>query len=376
MVWQRTVGVASLVGELVLGLSFGLQTPTDTQDAAETSGEVTRDSRLWEGSGEPVTIAFAGDVHFQAPIRAQLMANPSGLLADVAPALSTADITIVNLETAITNRGTPASKAYTFRDPPEGLAALQAAGVDVVTAANNHGLDYGLAGLTDTLAAGAASGLPIIGIGMDDTQAYAPYITDVDGQRIGILAGSHVIDEALEADWTAGPGKPGMANAMIDRMDQAVRDLRAEVDTLIVYPHWGIETQQCPSDMQRRMVERMYAAGADVVVGTHTHRLLGAGFYKDMFVGYGLGNFMFYADAGPSGETGVLTVTATGRHVDDFVWQPGQITKGVPDLLTGQAATVAQEEWADLRQCTDLTAEAGGDSSAAADVSAAGGSAG
>lgn len=336
------------------GIAAGMHSPATALGAAETSGDVARDNRLWEGSGEPVTIAFAGDVHFQSPIRSQLLANPEGLLADVAPALGAADITIVNLETTITDRGTPASKAYTFRDPPEGLTALQAAGVDVVTAANNHGLDYGLEGLKDTLAAEQASGLPIIGIGMDDREAYEPFITEVNGQRIGILAGSHVIDAALEAEWTAGPGKPGMANAMIERMDQAVRDLRAQVDTLIVYPHWGIETQQCPSDFQRRMVDRMYADGADVVVGSHTHRLLGAGFHNEMFVGYGLGNFMFYADDGPSGETGILTVTVTGRHVDDHTWQPAQITDGVPQMLTGAAATAAEQEWTALRDCTSL----------------------
>ena len=334
-----------------------MQAPVPALGTSESSAGISRGDRLWTGSGEAVTIAFAGDVHFQSPIRDQLLADPDGLLADVAPELGAADLTIVNLETAITDRGTPAGKAYTFRDPPEGLAALKAAGVDVVTAANNHGLDYGLVGLEDTLAAAVDSGLPIIGIGMDDREAYAPFVSEINGQRIGILAGSHVIDQALEAEWTAGPGKPGMANAMIERMDQAVRDLRDDVDTLIVYPHWGIETQRCPSDFQRRMVERMYAAGADVVVGSHTHTLLGAGFHKDMFVGYGLGNFVFYNDGGPSGESGILTVTATGRQVDDYLWQPAHIADGVPQMLGGRAAETASSEWAELRDCTSLTTD-------------------
>lgn len=353
----QLVATTSLVVAMVAGFVTGTQSTFTDSGTQLVADKLPQAERHWVGNGNPITIAFAGDTHFQNPIRTQLLANPGDLLSHVSPVLAKADLTIVNLETAITDRGTPAPKTFVFRDPIEGLDALNAAGVDVVSAANNHGLDYGLTGLEDTLAAAQATGVDIIGIGRNEQEAYAPYVTEIRGQRIGILAGSHVIDPALEAAWTAGPDQPGMANAMIERMDEAVRELRPQVDTLVVFPHWGIETQSCPSAYQRQFVDRMYNAGADMVIGSHTHTLLGAGFHKDMFVGYGLGNFVFYAASGPYGESGILTVTATGRKVTDYNWQPAQIRNGVPQLLSGNSAASAQQAWQQLRECTSLTAE-------------------
>ena len=100
-----------------------------------------------------VTLAFAGDVHFEGRLRSLLAADPDDVLAPIAPTLRQYDIAMVNLETAITQRGQPETKAYTFRASASALRALTAAGIDVATEANNHGVDYGPEGLADTLAA-------------------------------------------------------------------------------------------------------------------------------------------------------------------------------------------------------------------------------
>jgi hypothetical protein len=88
--------------------------------------------------GTPITLAFAGDVHFEGGARAAL----SGGLAPITPALSRADLTVLNLETAVTVRGDrEPTKAFTFRAPPSAFSTLKQAGIDVVTMANNHALD-------------------------------------------------------------------------------------------------------------------------------------------------------------------------------------------------------------------------------------------
>ena len=114
-----------------------------------------------------VTLALAGDVHFMKVPGARLARNPETALGPVAAVLRRADVAMVNLETTVTTRGTPQDKHYVFRAPPTAFQALRAAGVDVATMGNNHGMDYGLVGLRDSLAAAAAARFPVVGIGRD-----------------------------------------------------------------------------------------------------------------------------------------------------------------------------------------------------------------
>jgi poly-gamma-glutamate capsule biosynthesis protein CapA/YwtB (metallophosphatase superfamily) len=299
-----------------------------------------------------VTFAFAGDVHFEGPLRSALAADPAGVLAPIAAVLRRYDIAMVNLETAITQRGTPEPKQYRFRAPPSALTALTAAGVDVATEANNHGIDFGPVGLTDSLAARAQStGVKVIGIGSNAADAYAPYRATVHGERIAILAASQVIDGMLLASWSATDSHGGIASARdVPRLLAAVSAARANSDTVIVFLHWGVEGARCPSSNQRTIAAQLVAAGADVVVGSHSHELEGAGHLGSALIDYGLGNFAFYAGT----TSGILTVTMTGRHVDAFGWVPARISRGVPRPDVGPAATDAVTAWRALRACTDL----------------------
>jgi poly-gamma-glutamate synthesis protein (capsule biosynthesis protein) len=296
---------------------------------------------------------FAGDVHFAGPLQAKLAADPNTVLAPIAPVLENADIAMVNLESAITTRGTPVPRVYNFRAPPNALTALGAAGIDVATEANNHGLDYGPVGLLDTLAARAASKrVAVIGIGRNAADAYAPYRATINGERIAIIAAAQFIDPVFIASWTATDTQPGIASAInVPRLLQAVAEARATSDTVVVYLHWGLEGTHCPIPDQTRIAAQLVAAGADIVIGSHSHQLEGAGHLGNALIDYGLGNFAFYTGT----TTGVLTVTMTGRHVDRYGWIPAQIVGGVPNPVTGPAAANAIAAWRALRDCTNLS---------------------
>ena len=95
-------------------------------------------------------------------------------------------------------------------------------------------------------------------------------------------------------------------------------------------------------------------AGADIVVGSHAHRVETAGRLGGALVDYGLGNFVFYNESGPSGVTGVLAVTVTGRDIDAYAWKPARIRGGIPHLLTGPAADQDIAAFDARRACTDL----------------------
>jgi poly-gamma-glutamate synthesis protein (capsule biosynthesis protein) len=308
------------------------------------------------GSEQPVSFAFGGDVHFEGGLRSKLLANPESVLESIAPVLSAPDVAVVNLESAVTDRGTAQDKQYVFRAPAVALTALAAAGVDTATAANNHGLDYGAEGLEDTLAAEQSTGFDLIGIGHNGAEAYAPHRMEVNGQRIAAIAATQVLDEQFIGTWTATDTQAGLASAKdVDRLVAAVAAARLDSDTLVVFLHWGVEGETCPSPTQQTLAQQLVDAGADIVVGSHAHRQEGAGRLGNAFVDYGLGNFVFYNESGASGVTGVLRVTATGRQIDSYDWVPAQIRGGVPQPLDGEPAERAVEAWSDLRGCTGLT---------------------
>ncbi|MFF0867733.1 CapA family protein [Nonomuraea sp. NPDC003560] len=322
------------------------------QQAAESPSSKPKPAR------RPFTISFGGDVHFEGVLRGRL-ANPGTALGPIANVLRKADLTMVNLETAITTAGTPApGKQFTFRAPSTAFNALKAAGVDVASMANNHGMDYMESGLADSLAAIKRSKFPIVGIGANAAQAYKPFRKTVNGNRVAIIGATQVLDAEFIQSWTATADKGGLASAKDEAsLLKAVRQARKNSDTVIVHLHWGTEMQKCPNEAQRSLAPKLVAAGADVVVGGHAHILLGAGYLDNAYVSYGMGNFVFYnSTPGTTGRTGVLTLTINGRKVLKDQWTPATIQGGIPIPMTGTARTQAVSDWKALRACSGLAA--------------------
>lgn len=370
---RRTWRRALLLGATALALGIGLATVwlvTRSDDVAKvatqpvrttTTGAPTTTTTLRDpvrGNGEAVTFAFGGDVMFEGGLRSKLLADPATVLAPVAPVLSAADVAVVNLETAVTEGGVPQVKKYNFRTPAAALDAVRSAGIDAVSVANNHGLDFGLEGLADTIAARTEKQFPVIGIGNNFAEANTPYRADVRGQRITVLAATDVLDSPYETTWDATDTQPGLASTKLDGLEQmaaTVASWRAESDTIVVFLHWGVEREDCPSDRQREVAQVLTDAGADIVVGAHAHHLQGGGRFNNAFVGYGLGNFVFYNEQGEYGRSGVLTVTATGRQIDSYQWTPARIRGGVATPYpAGSESDAELAHWNELRACTGL----------------------
>jgi poly-gamma-glutamate synthesis protein (capsule biosynthesis protein) len=311
------------------------------------------------GSGKPLTIAFGGDVNFDGGLAPALQSDPAALLAGVQPLWADADLVMVNLETAVTERGTPAAKQFVFRAPPIAFSALQSAGVGVVTLANNHGMDYGVDGLVDSIVAARDAGIggfPMVGVGRNEEAAYDAARFVVKGHRVSILGATQVLDGNLIAAWTAGPDQPGLANAK-DPLPivAAVQREREQADVVVVYLHWGVELETCPTASQQELAGLLEQAGADVVVGGHAHVPQGAGMRGAAFVGYGLGNLLFGSAGASTADSGVLSVTMTGRRIDGWNWEPVRLSGGRPVPAANPDSARSQLE--DLRGCTDLSGE-------------------
>ena len=304
------------------------------------------------GAPGSITLAFAGDVNFAGRTRL-LLADPATAFGPITAVLRPADFAAVNLETAITSGGAPQPKTYHFRAPAAAFTALRDAGIDLVTMANNHVLDYGPAGLAGTLAAARAARFPSVGIGASAAAAWAPYLTTIKGTTIAIIGVSQVAE--LASSWVATATRPGEANAIdLGRTLAAVRSARRLASVVIVFMHWGTEGQACPDPGQLSLARQLAAAGASIIVGAHAHMLQGSGWLGRTFVAYGLGNFLWW-ERSYSTATGVLELTLhphaplTERFVPAVVSGTGQ-----PIADHGAAARQAAARYASLRTCAEL----------------------
>ena len=338
---------------------------TASSPSIETQSPAAHDARdHQQRRHREVTLAFAGDVHFQIQVAA-LLDDPRGL-GPISRALSDADVTMVNLESAITERGSWDPKSlerpedrYWFRAPARALDVLADAGVDVVTMANNHGADMGTVGLQDTLRAARNAPLAVIGVGQDRAHAFAPYRVRVHGTDLAFLAADASRLESTSSTWTAGRRTPGLAAARNPRPSVLLRAVRAErdADVVVVYLHWGRDMQACPTPSQRITARALAAAGADVIVGSHAHVPLGSGWQEDTYINYGLGNLVWYTNSSP--DTGVLRLRLVDGEVVSDHWSPALIGPlgGSPRPLSGDARRRAIADWEVRRGCAGLDSE-------------------
>ncbi|MEU5943882.1 CapA family protein [Micromonospora sp. NPDC047548] len=354
----RVAVAAFAVGTALAGCATeGLDRPAaEWKPPAATTSNATASPSATEPAVAPpveLRLAFAGDVHFTGRTL-RLLDDPQTAFGRIAPVLRDADLTLVNLETAVTNRGTPQPKRYQFRSPETAYSALRAAGIDAVSIANNHTLDYGQVGLLDTLDAAADANFPVFGAGRNADAAYAPWVSTVQGVRIAVLGMSQVHD--LATQWKATETRPGIAMAFDGaRAIAAVRAARDQADLVIVFMHWGVEGNPCPTGEMKTFARQMAAAGADIVIGTHAHTLLADGWLGKTYVHYGLGNFLWYSNS-HSTDSGVLRLTVHGRTVIRTEFLPATVSgTGQPDLVSGAARERIEDKIATAKRCTGLT---------------------
>ena len=357
----KTVAAAAMAGALALAAAAcGSSGDSEAEGATSPpapSGTPPGGTTPAQPVKEPIILAFGGDTHFEGMLRSRLN-KPGTALGPVAKKLSAADLAMVNLETAVTTGGTKApGKEFAFRAPPSAFKALKAAGVDVTSMANNHGMDFMEGGLRDSLTAIKRTRFPTVGIGKNADEAFRPYRVTVKGNKLAIVGATQVLDDNLIQAWTATDTKGGLASAKdVPRMVQAVKEARKGSDVVIVHLHWGAELEPCPLPRQKELAEKLIAAGADILVGGHAHIPLGGGYKDGAYVHYGMGNFVFYSANGKTAESGVLYLKVENGKVTKDKWDPARISGGLPIPLKGAEAKSAVKRWNGLRKCTGLDA--------------------
>lgn len=307
-----------------------------TEDEIEIEHEVETEVESETKVTEDTTILFAGDVLFAKAFKAGYDADGIAGVIDEAllAELQEADIFMVNNEFPFSEQGEPMEgKQYTFQCEPAYVTALQEMGVDVVSLANNHVLDYGKEALRDTFKTLDAADILYGGAGETVERAEAVQIIEVNGRKYGFLAVSRVVPTG---DWKVENSAPGVFSCYDDtRLIELVEEASEECDFLAVYPHWGVEYQSYPEDYQAKIAERCFAAGADVVVGSHTHCLQGVEYIADKPVFYSLGNFVFGQTIDRSA---IVKVTITAEGNVSYQYLPVYASGGVTYLATDEKA--------------------------------------
>ena len=264
----------------------------------------------------PWTLLAGGDVLLD-------LTEPEGVdpFTKVEPSLSSADVAIVNLEMAITERGEPYDKEFVFRAPGSAALTLAGAGIDVVSLANNHILDFGSVGLEDTISVLDEVGILRPGAGANNAEAYAPRVLVLDNEiRVAFVSASAIIP----GGFSAGAERPGIADAKwaIPRVLAAVRAAASGNDVVVVSIHWGVERATCPSQDQRGLAQQLIEAGANLILGHHPHVLQPIETFDRTVIAYSLGNFAWHPRYGITGDTGVLEIFFDGPIVEGYQFHP------------------------------------------------------
>ena len=253
-----------------------------------------------------------------------------------------ADLLCVNNEFTFSTNGEPMpKKAYTFRGHPDRVSVLLEMGTDLAMLANNHVCDYGEISLLDTLATLDGAGIGTFGAGENLDAAMEPYYVEIDGITIAFVAASRAEKNKLTPQATKD--SPGILRCYDTELFlEVIKEADKNADIVLACVHWGTEYSTVLEKVQPETGKLYLDAGADAIIGTHSHCLQGMEFYDGKPIIYSLGNFWFNSK---TLDTMLLKLHITGEREE-----PKIEVSVIPALQSNCKTTILtkQEEKEDL----------------------------
>ena len=245
------------------------------------------------------TLCFAGDINFDEnwATTHYLDTCENGISDCISPELmdvmQKADIMWINNEFTYSQGGQPLEgKAYTFRANPDRVENLKTMGVDIVGLANNHVYDYGKEAMVDTFETLEEAEIPYVGAGRTLEDAMSPVYIEVDGKTVAFVAASRAEKNRMTPQATET--EPGILRCYSTELfDEEIREADSKADIVVALPHWGTEYSTELEPVQQETAKEYIDAGADVIIGAHTHCLQGFEYYNGVPIIYSLGNYWF-----------------------------------------------------------------------------------
>jgi len=336
---------SSLVSSLVLLALFAAPLP---EASAET-----------KPAADEITIAAVGDIMLGHRAEPYLVKEgPAYPFVNVLPVLRQAHLVIGNLESPISPRGAAVeNKQFTLRVGPVAVEALKAAGIRVVTLANNHILDFGPPALQDTLQILAENGILATGAGMNLEDARAPAVLRIGDRTVAFLAYSLT----FPVEFYASPGRPGTAPGYREYVKADIEKARQTADLVVVSFHWGAELMTQAKEYQQELGRRAVDWGADLVLGHHPHVLQELEVYRGRLIAYSLGNFVFGSESDRTNASIILLCAFQGRvlvrveavplDVNNYrvAYRPRVLTDGQAEKVIGDLAAASRKRGTEIR---------------------------
>lgn len=286
-----------------------------TYQAENTTGYINAIFTDTDKSNNKSTLLFAGDVMLSRSVGDKMtrINDWRWPFLKIADSTSKADLFFGNLEGPISASGKNVGSIYSFRADPRVIDGLKYAGFDVVSVANNHIGDWSQVAMEDTFNILKEGGIEYAGGGINDTEAYSAKIKEVNGVKFGFLGYTSVGAQYTEAD----KEKAGIAWLDKETMRRDIESARKEADVVVASIHFGEEYQSTSNKYQQDIARSAIDAGASLVIGHHPHVVQEVEKYKDGYIAYSLGNFVF--DQLFSKETMeglMLKVVFDGKKID------------------------------------------------------------
>lgn len=291
-----------------------------------------------------ITMIAVGDVSFSRQVEKKIKENnnPDYPLLKIKDYLSAADFVFGNLETAITPGRPIQTGEMIFRSNTSTAVVLANNNFKIVSLANNHTMNFGSAGLEDTLDYLSAIGLKTVGAGLDAAAAYAPIYFETQGIKFAFLAYND--PSIVPVSYEAGTKMPGTAFMDLEKMTAAIIAAKEQADLIIVSLHAGDEYTASPNEEQRDFARAAIEAGADLVIGHHPHVVQTLEKYQDKYIFYSLGNFVFdqmWSEETRHGlavkfyfnKTGVVKIGLMPVVIDDFCQPRPAVEEEVTEIV-------------------------------------------
>lgn len=240
-----------------------------------------------------IKLAFVGDIMLDRGVKKSVNKNFSGdyekLFIKVGEQLLNYDLLFGNLEGPISNKGKDGGNLYSFRFDPKTITALKDLGFDIFSISNNHIFNWGSEAFVDTISLLSNAGINYVGGGLTGTEAYQAKIINVKGVKIAFIA----FNQFKEGGITSTSDQPGIAVISEKEVVDSISQARKDADIVIVAYHFGDEYETEPNDFQIKYSRLAIQSGADLVVGTHPHVVEPLEMYRNAYIIYSLGNFVF-----------------------------------------------------------------------------------
>lgn len=248
-----------------------------------------------------VTFAFAGDILLDDEYAMMFHYRTRGsdindtFSADLLERMRSADVFMLNNEFPFSSRGTPTeNKTFTFRADPANVEMYELLGVDVVSLANNHAYDYGEEALLDTFSTLEEAGIPYVGAGRNIDEAKKPVYFIANGIKIAVVSATQIERNAVPDTKEATATSAGVLRCMDpSALLEVIAEAKENSDFVILYIHWGTESQAETDWLQDKQAPVYAQAGVDLIVGDHPHCLQKLDSESGVPVVYSLGNYWF-----------------------------------------------------------------------------------